>query len=46
MFLGELSDRVGIEHHKERDPHSIFVMVMQIATGKSVIFFYIVFVDC
>jgi hypothetical protein len=47
MFLGELSDMVGIEHHKERDPHSIFVMVMQIATGKSVaVCFYIVLVDC
>ena len=44
MFLGELSDMVGLEHHKERDPHSIFLMVMQIATGKR--FLFLVFLSC
>ena len=27
MFLGELSDMVGIKHHKKKDPHSICVVV-------------------
>ena len=34
MFLGELSDMVGLEHEKEGDAHKIFIMVMQIAIGK------------
>jgi hypothetical protein len=35
MFLGELSDMVGLEHERARDAHRIFVMVMQIATGEN-----------
>lgn len=39
MFLGELSDMVGLEHERVRDAHRIFVMVMQMATGKFSCFF-------
>ena len=34
MFLGELSDMVGIQHKRARDPDPLFIMVMQITTGK------------
>lgn len=34
LFLGELSDMLAISHKRERDPDAMFVMVMQIATGK------------
>jgi hypothetical protein len=34
MFLGELSDMVGIEYQRKRDCDPFFIVVMQIATGK------------
>ena len=35
MFLGELSDMLHIEYQKSSDSDPFFIMVMQIATGKS-----------
>jgi hypothetical protein len=35
MFLGELSDMLHIEYQRSRDIDPFFIMVMQIATGKS-----------
>jgi hypothetical protein len=35
MFLGELSDMLNIEYQKSSDSDPFFMMVMQIATGKS-----------
>jgi hypothetical protein len=35
MFLGELSDMLCIEYQRSRDSDPFFIMVMQIATGKS-----------
>jgi hypothetical protein len=34
MFLGELSDMLGIEYQRSRDSDPFFILVMQIATGK------------
>jgi hypothetical protein len=34
MFLGELSDMFGFEHKRPKDPDPLYIMVMQIATGK------------
>lgn len=36
LFNGELSDMVGLQHLREKDAHEIFVMVMQMSTGKCV----------
>lgn len=33
MFLGELSDMVGLEHERSKDAHAMFIMVMQMSTG-------------
>jgi hypothetical protein len=35
MFLGELSDMLCIEYQRSSDSDPFFIMVMQIATGKS-----------
>ena len=35
IFLGELSDMLHIEYQKSSDNDPFFIMVMQIATGKS-----------
>jgi hypothetical protein len=35
MFLGELSDMLFVEYQRSRDSDPFFIMVMQIATGKS-----------
>jgi hypothetical protein len=37
MFLGELSDMLGIEYQRSRDSDPFFILVMQIATGKSLL---------
>jgi hypothetical protein len=37
MFLGELSDMLGIEYQRSRDSDPFFILVMQIATGKCVL---------
>jgi hypothetical protein len=34
MFLGELSDMLGIEYQRSRDSDPFFILVMQLATGK------------
>jgi hypothetical protein len=34
MFLGELSDMVGLEYQRSQDSDPFFILVMQIATGK------------
>ena len=36
LFLGELSDMVGLRHKRRADPAAMYIMVMQIATGKTV----------
>jgi hypothetical protein len=36
MFLGELSDMLGIEYQRGRDSDPFFILVMQLATGKCV----------
>lgn len=36
LFLGELSDMVGLRHQRLADPAEMFIMVCQIATGKTV----------
>jgi hypothetical protein len=36
MFLGELSDMVGIEYQRSQDCNHFFSLVMQIATGKCI----------
>ena len=38
LFLGELSDMVGLEHKRERDVHPMEILVMQIAFGKFCLF--------
>lgn len=42
VFLTDLSDMVGLQHQRERDPHPIFIQVMQMAQGKFLLFV----VDC
>jgi hypothetical protein len=41
MFLGELSDMLGIEYQRSRDSDPFFILVMQLATGK---YFFVVVV--
>jgi hypothetical protein len=36
LFLGEFSDMVGLSHRRRKDAAEMFIMVMQIATGKTV----------
>ena len=43
MFLGELSDMFGFEHKRPKDPDPLYIMVMQIATGKFFCCFLLVF---
>jgi hypothetical protein len=35
LFQGELSDYIGLEFQKPQDPHSLELLVTQIATGKT-----------